>query len=90
MLARHQFDGLPVTDWVDEQLSALRKDKSVQRDKRVWKAFENALKREMKAGGRPYERKRVRQMYEKAEKGHSRTVPGRLARQRLERLGGDD
>ena len=86
LLLEHQFAGLELGTWAGErgkQLAGKHRDK---RDKKALRALDAALDREMKARGRPYERKRARQLYLRGVEKHPRHPAAKIAAERAELL----
>lgn len=85
LVARHRFAGLDVARWAPAKLRELAKVRRVKDQRKAWKLFEKALKRDVSSAGTG--KKATIDLYEDVVKKHPWTRAGWLARKRLEELG---
>ena len=86
LLLRAEFLGLEIEKWAEEQLKPLRQDKKIKSEKNAWSKLESALERELKKFDSSYQRKQAVKLYRSIFKKYSKTVAGRIAEARLDKM----
>jgi hypothetical protein len=81
-----RFVGMESSTWVKKTLRTLGRDETIKTQAKAWRAYKEALRREVKARGKAYDLKRARQWYDKIISDHPGSTAADLARKAVERL----
>ncbi len=86
LVFQYRFEGMDEAKWAASERKKIASKETIKNEKKAWKAFEDALKKEAKAAGDESRRAGVLEAYREVSAEHTRAYASALADEAIERL----